>query len=219
MMKKITILFIFSMCFSFSYAQTLPIDFSDPSHEFEDTSSVFQFATDPDDASNDVGQIDSNAGDQFGSLVRLGMATYIDVTDVADNTITFRMYSTESRPCLFQLYDEENAGLSVEINFTTAGTGWETFSLDFDTADNAFPNCQSCPTPLPIVLGNYAGIAVFTDFGVNTTSTYFIDDIAGAKNGNAVNPPVLPALPFDFEDEVNNPTTFNDFNGSFTLTL
>jgi len=213
-MKKITLLlFLIGVL---GYSQTLPINFSDPLHEFNDTSSIFQFASDPDDVGNDVGQIDSNAGDQFGSLISLDMATYIDITDTDDNTITFRMYSTESRPCLLQLYDEENGGLSVEINFTTAGTGWETFSLDFDMADNAFPNCQNCPTPLPIVLGSYGGISIFTDFGVNTTSTYFIDDIDGAQNGSPVVVIAGPTLPLDFEDEASNPTTFGDFNGSFT---
>lgn len=183
-MKKITFLMIL-LTVSFGYSQSLPIDFDDTLDAgfTADGGSVFSVV---DDGTGDmVGQIVGGT-DQFNSRINLALDTYIDMT-TANKTFTFEFYTTEAvvMTGLFQLGAKEPGGTDVfpiEMQFTTDGNiGWQTITLDFNSATNGFPNAG-----LPVEYGQYAQVSVFTNFGDTGTSTYWVDDIAGAANGAVV---------------------------------
>jgi hypothetical protein len=213
-MKKIT-LFLFLLTAFFGFSQTLPVDFELPEDEFSDSGSVFSIVDGTTNApptnSPNIGQIIGGGG-SFDN-VQLAMSTYIDVTNVSNNTITFDIYTpdTDVVPGLFQLTDrlnlQDGANVPIEVPFSTNGSiGWETITLDFDTATNGFPFCTGCGQDKPVVLDQYAKIVFFTDFNTNNTDTYFIDNIAGAQNGGSLDPPIT-SLSVDFE-------TASDFSGA-----
>ena len=83
------------------------------------------------------------------------------------------------------------------MSFSPSGLGWETITLDFSTATHSWPN-----TADPLVLDQYAKFVIFPDFGVTSTGTYYVDDIAGAANGAATTPP-LTTFNLDFETATN----------------
>ena len=161
----------------------LPIDFDDPADDafVGDGGAVYSLETAlfaPDVVGKIVG-----GGDQWNSRVDLELGTYIDMT-TANKTFTFEFYTTTTDVMtgLFQISDEESGGYAIEMQFTTDGLiGWQTITLDFNGATNAYPNAGE-----PVVYGNYAKLSIFTDFGFTTTGTYYFDDIAGAANGGIV---------------------------------
>ena len=189
MMKKITLLLFAFLTVSFGYSQSLPIDFTDAlDNNFVGVGgSVYNADVSPTNGSNAVGKIIGGIV-QWDSRIDLALDTYIDMT-TANKTFTFEFYTTEAvvMTGLFQIGNEEVGGFPIEMQFTTDGNiGWQTITLDFIDADNGYPNCQGCPSPQPVVYGQYAQVSVFTNFGDTGTSTYYVDDIAGAANGTAV---------------------------------
>lgn len=182
-MKKITLL-LFLLTISIGYSQSLPIDFSDAlDNNFVGVSgSVFSSDVSPTDGGNAVGKIVGGA-DQWNSRIDLALGTYIDMT-TANKTFTFEFYTTEAVVMngLFQIGNEESAGYAIEMTFATDGAiGWQTITLDFSGATNAYPNAAAA-----VVYGQYAQVSIFTNFGDTGTSTYYVDDIAGAANGGSI---------------------------------
>jgi hypothetical protein len=196
MIKKITLLIVVFLT-TLSYSQSLPIDFESGDLTFTTGGgATYSSAADPENGANTVGQMIGGT-DQWNSRIDLTLATYIDMT-TASKTITFDFYTTEAvvMTGLVQVSNEENGGFPIEVQFTTDGNiGWETITVDFTNAANAFPNAGS-----PVNYGQYAQFSIFSNFGDTGTSTYYIDDIAGAANGAAV--------PSDLS--VNAPTPTND---------
>ena len=193
-MKKIT-LFITLIAFTFGFSQTFPIDFSTAEDTFVgDGGCAFALVANPDDAADQVGQITANGG-QYEN-VQLDLDTYLDLT-TANTTITFDFYSTTTVPGLVKLESTLNGNNPVEMSFSPSGLGWETITLDFSTATHSWPN-----TADPLVLDQYAKFVIFPDFGVTSTGTYYVDDIAGAANGATTIPP-LTTFNLDFETATN----------------
>ncbi len=189
-MKKLLLGFLMLFAY-FALAQdpSLPIDFDDPADDawVGGGGSVYSlestmFAPDV------VGKIVGGT-DQWNSRVDLALGTYIDMT-TASKTFTFDFYTTEAvvMTGLFQIGLEKDGGYAIEMQFTTDGLiGWETITLDFNGATNAWPNAGE-----PVVYGNYAQVSIFTNFGDNGTSTYYFDDIAGPPNGAVVGADPIP---------------------------
>ena len=195
-MKKITLLFAF-LAVSLGSAQSLPINFDDPldANFIAEGGAAFSVTA---DGTNAVGQIIGGA-DQYNSRVDLVLDTYIDMTTAA-KTFTFEYYTTEAVVMngLLQIGAEKDGGFAIEKGFVTDGNiGWETITIDFSDATNGYPNAG-----LPVVFGQYAQISVFTNFADTGVSTYWIDNIAGAANGDAV-PQPLTSLVVDFETATN----------------
>ncbi len=182
-MKKITFLLSFLLV-SFGYSQSLPIDFDDAldANFVGGGGSAFSVI---DNSGDMVGQIVGGT-DQFNSRIDLALDTYIDMT-TSNKTFTFDFYTSEAvvMTGLFQLGAKQPGGVDtfpIEMQFTTDGNiGWQTITLDFNGATNGFPNQGAA-----VEYGQYAQISVFTNFGDTGTSTYWVDDIAGAANGMAV---------------------------------
>lgn len=206
-MKKITFI-LCSLFVGVSYSQTFPLDFSDPADVFTGVNGssanivVNPAGCAPDGCTGDVLEI-NGAGDQFGDPVSLDLLNYVDLTDTNNNTITLDFYAGRVGNLLVQMANPSDNGLAVEV-LAPVTVGLNSLSLDFDTADNAFPNCQSCPTPLPIVLDKYGSILLFVDFGdAGVVETHWVDNIDGGLDGGPVAslpaptdaPPTPPARP------------------------
>lgn len=160
-----------------AWSQSLPLDFDDPDDAnwsgFNGTTT--SVTADPDDANNSVLQMVGGTADFDGAAISLD--TYIDLSDDANNTITFDMYTpldgSSSNNHLLKL--EGGPSGATELPFTTSGTGWQQVSVDF-----------------PAGLGNqYPVMVIFTDAGVGNTATgtYYFDNIDG-PNGDPV--PMTP---------------------------
>ncbi len=179
-MKKITLLFSL-LAVSLGTAQSLPIDFDDALDANFTTAGGAVFTVTA-DGTNAVGQIIGGA-DQYNSRMDLVLDTYIDMTTTA-KTFTFEFYTTEAIVMngLLQISAEGAGGFAIEKGFVTDGNiGWETITIDFTDATNGYPNAGAA-----VVFGQYAQISVFTNFADTGVSTYWIDDISGAANGDSV---------------------------------
>jgi hypothetical protein len=173
-MKKI-ILLIFLMIISLGYSQSLPLDFSDPLDAMTgyggSACSVIS------DSGNQVCQI--VGGTEFYDTAQLVLAENLDLSNDANNTITFRFKSvtatTTTRSHLLKFEGGTGGSATTELGFTSSGSGvWETITLNFGSG-----------------LGNYSKVVLFTDFANTQTGTYLIDDIAGGTN--VAPPPPLPS--------------------------
>ncbi|MEP5340280.1 MAG: T9SS type A sorting domain-containing protein [Algibacter sp.] len=176
MMKKITLLCIL-LTVSFGYSQTLPFDFSSANQEFNDSGSVANLTTDPGDSdeaadpSNAVMEVITGGGDWDN--VTITFATRVDLSVSATNSISFRMKATTDlgvRNHLLKFEGGANGAGVSEVAFSTeAGTEWQEFSLDYDTASHGAP-------------GDYDKVFLFTDAGTGgLTGTFLIDDISAPE--------------------------------------
>ena len=180
----------------------LPIDFSDAYELFATGGSTPSLTTDPDNASDDVMQIIGGGGDWDN--VSINFAQNVDLSDSANNTITFRMKATTDlgvRNHLLKFEGGSGGSATAEVAFSTAaGTDWQNFALDFDASAPGGP-------------GNYAKLFIFTDAGSGATGTYLIDDIAGGTN---IEPLVPPAAPFDPDTPDANVYSIYSDTGGYT---
>jgi hypothetical protein len=168
-MKKITFIILLTTVFGFS--QSLPFTFdesTDPKYYFQECFDCnFRLATDPDDASNAVGELTSLAFAEFGSAQTIELAEYVDLSDDNNNTITFRikpLNGTGSGNHMIK-FSGGSTPYGVEFRFTTTGTEWQTITADFGSG-----------------FSNYRNMIIFPDFQAFATDIYLIDDIAGAVN-------------------------------------
>lgn len=167
-MKKIT-LFIFLLTISLGYSQSLPFNFSSANQLMNGDNCVTSLTT---DAGDDVMQIVGSG--QLYDNAQLVFAQYLNLSDNANNTITFRFKETTTTGSGSHLLKFElGTTPDVELPFTSTGTGWNNISLNFGAG-----------------LGNYGRIVIFNDFNNNSVGTYLIDDIAGGTN--VTPPPPLP---------------------------
>lgn len=184
-MKQIT-LYLFLFTIAKGMSQNLPVDFSDPLDQFSPAGSTMNIIPEPGMPSNMVGQIIGGGG-QYDNL-QLVLTNYISLTGT-NKTITFRFFNPDAdvMPGLLQLTGSSNGSPAVEVPFTSNVNGaWQTVTLNFANATNAFPFCAGCPQATPVALDKYSTIILFTDFAVFTQDTYLIDDIAGAQDGGPV---------------------------------
>lgn len=164
---------------------TLPFNFSDPAQLMTGDNCVTSLTT---DAGNDVLQV--IGGGQLYDNAQIVFSQNVDLSDSANNTITFRVKALApltSGNHLFKFESGSDGDASVELPFTTTGTDWQTVSLDFDNAPGDNP-------------GNYSKMVIFTDFNNTESGTYLFDDIAGGTN-------VSPTP--DLEEQSPTPTTPN----------
>ncbi|MBC3847405.1 T9SS type A sorting domain-containing protein [Winogradskyella echinorum] len=127
------------------------------------------------DAGNQVGQV-IGGGLPFDTA-QLTLGTLLDLSDDANNTITFRIKpvnGTGSGSHLLKF--EGGSGPITELPFTTTGTDWQDITLDFGPG-----------------LGTYDLVVIFTDFNNTSIDTYLIDDLAGGTNITPAIPPTTPA--------------------------
>jgi hypothetical protein len=208
-MKKI-MLFCFALILPLGLmAQVLPLDFEVPE---DDAFVPFNGATsfvveDPTDATNQVLELVSNGVDFDGATIT--MATYIDLSDDTNNTITFEMWAADAstRTHLLQLKGGTGASPQTQLYFDTTEAGWQTITLNFSNAG-------------PTLSNDYLLMDLFADAGPGNTATgtYYIDDIDG-PNGEAVPIDALPATPASVPNYPNAEvySIYNDSNDYSTV--
>jgi len=170
-MKKITLMLTL-LAVSFGYSQTLPFDFSDPSHLMAGQEGTV--ATIVDDGGDDVMQMVGGTSDW--DHAQIDFSTPLDLSDDGNNTITFDFKTVSTNgagPNQHLLKFEGGTGgpATAELFFdSTAAVGsWETITLDFGAG-----------------LGTYTKMVLFTDAGGGAnTGTYLVDDIAGGTHATA----------------------------------
>jgi hypothetical protein len=162
-------------------------------------SPTFSVVADPFDATNTVGKI-VNSNSQYANT-QFTQDVYVDLTG-GDKTISFRIWSDAVKPGLLKLESSLNGNPPIEKSFTTSGTGWETIDLNFSSATYCCGNTNN------VVYDQYRKFALFMDFGVTSTGTYYIDDFEGGVQGAAYTPPVT-SWALDFETV----TTVSGFEG------
>ncbi|MBC8757290.1 T9SS type A sorting domain-containing protein [Kordia sp. YSTF-M3] len=184
-MKKLLLLFCTFLFCSLTFSQELPIDFSDPLHQFINdpiaSPAQFNLITDPNDSNNDVAEIINNGGNF--SKYELRLTTLIDVSDPNNNTITLDYYNitNESVQVFFVLDSEQFGGYPIGIVANTTGViGWETLSFDFDNALNLSPHDAE-----PVVLSKYGKISLYIYNNFPLITSCYIDNIQGAQSGGA----------------------------------
>ena len=145
----------------------LPFNFSDPSQLMIGAECTTSLTT---DAGDDVLQV--VGGGALYDNAQIVFTQNVDLSDPANNTITFRVKAIApltSGSHLFKFESASSGDAFVEVPFTTSGTDWQTVSLDFDNSVGDNP-------------GVYSKMVIFTDFNNNEAGTYLFDDIAGGTN-------------------------------------
>lgn len=174
----------------------LPFDFSSPEQLLTGDNCTTSLTT---DAGNDVLQI--IGGGQDYDNAQIVFTQNVDLSDPANNTITFRVKAIApltSGSHLFKFEAASSGDAAVEVPFTTSGTDWQTISLDFDDAGGDNP-------------GSYSKMVIFTDFANGESGTYLFDDIVqGNASGGGLSQIDLPVT---FEGDTTN-YTVTDFGGT-----
>jgi hypothetical protein len=178
-MKKIT-LFVFLVACSISQAQEFPLNFTNSNQLFTGFGGAStSLVPDPDDSTNQVLRV-VGAGLEYDNAQLNLLTNYIDLSDDANNTITFRIkpeadYGTRTHLLKFQSPGAGNGAAETQLQFTTSGTTWTTVTLDF-----------------PSGLLSYKLMVLFPDFGPGNfqVGNYLFDDFAGATN--IAPPPPVP---------------------------
>lgn len=187
-MKKITLL-IALMITSLGFAQSFPLNFTDPAQVLVGQGSMTSIVS---DGGNNVCQIIGN-GENFDNGQK-DLALRINLSNNANNTITFRVKPMTGTGSGRHLLKFEGNG-QAELPFTTTGTAWQTITLDFGPG-----------------LASYPKFVIFMDsgdLGPNPAiETYWVDDFAGGTNDALVGTP-LTSLNIDFE----TPTILAAFDG------
>ena len=204
-MKKITLLLLMMLTGTLVFAQTLPLDFEVVE---DDTFAPFNGAqtsvvNDPtSDAPNFILELQGNGQPFDGAAIT--MATYIDLSDDATNTITFDFWSPvpDLRTHLIKLEGAINGPGAVELTFNSNAQGWQTISIDFG----------------PNLADDYPKMSFFPDFNNSESGTYYFDDITG-PNGIVIPidpiPSVAAPVPTAPDDETYS--IYNDTNGFTTI--
>lgn len=199
-MKKSTLLLALMFIASFSFAQTLPIDFEGGpgSIEFTDfDGGATQIISNPDATG-------INTSDYVAEHIRDGgqtwAGTYIQLESALDfttnNTFSMKVWSPATDiPVLLKIENADDPSVNVErTTSTTVANEWEELTFDFGEQSN----------------DTYHKIVLIFNLGVlgngSSSSTYYFDDIVFFDSG-------APTL-----DQIDLPVTFELETMDYTLT-
>jgi hypothetical protein len=209
MMKKITLLCTLLIA-TLGFSQTLPFDFSTANHLMAggDGAAVTIVQENTNDVLQIVGAL--NPWDH----ARADFANPIDLSDNANNTITFQIKPVNGTGSgKHAVKFESGAGQPVtELPFTTTGTDWQTVTINYGAN-----------------LGSFASMILFVDFGAanqGVKDTYLVDDISigadpaatctdGIQNGDETGID-CGGTSCDPCQEINLPLDFSTANQLFT---
>ena len=157
---------------TFSFAQQMPIDFSDPAENFLSfLGSSFSFNTDPEDSANDVGQFSNSSSNRWEGF-------YLDLSRAIDldfqNTVSLSFYSFDTNAHTVLLKLENGVNPDVEVTQSiSSGSGWSN-NVVFDFSQAVLSSDGVTPVN---ATGEYNRLVLFIDGGVFSGGTYFIDNI------------------------------------------
>lgn len=185
-----TLLLSFFLVTQTSVAQQMPIDFSIANDNFNPFgNSGFSFNTDPQDASNAVGQFFNDGSDPWQGFY-VDLITPVDLSVEQQISLSFYQFDPNVHTVYLKL--ENGTNPDVEVIQTTSGAGWAN-GLVFDFANATYSGTATSVN----ATGTYSRLTIFIDGGVNSSGTYLIDDIDDGTD------PVDPnALDVVYEDLV-----------------
>lgn len=194
-MKKQLFTSILICCAVLTYAQEMPIDFSNnPADTFTAfDGSGFAFIGAPDNGANQVGQF-FNDGSNANQGFYIDLASSVDLS--TENTLTLRFYAFDpiGHRISLKLENGDEADLEV-VQTTPKQSGW--VDLEFDFVNT---------------VGIYKRLTIFIDYGSTQTGTYLLDDI---NNGSTVTNPNEDDIVYDvlvWSDEFDSGTNSEIIN-------
>ena len=190
-----------------SFAQQMPIDFSDASENFLGfDGSGFSTRTDPNNAGNTVGQF-YNDGSSSWQGFTIGLQRAIDLDFQKTISLSFYGFDPNAHTILLKLEDGENANVEVTQNVPSGG-GWTT-NITFDFANAVLSNDNSATVNAS---GSYNRLTLFIDGGATIPGTYLLDDI---DDGSEETDPHELDVIYDtlvWEDNFDTPGAVNPTN-------
>ncbi|OUR97720.1 beta-glucanase [Flavobacteriales bacterium 33_180_T64] len=212
MRSKCKLTFLFLFVIQIVCSQQMPIDFLDTNENFiAFSNSSFSFQTDPQNASNDVGQF-FNDGSNATQGYYLDLTQSIDLDVQQTITLSFYAFDPNQHNILIKLENGINPDVQVKETFNVPSpSDWITITFDFS---NAHYSSDSSPVNAS---GTYNRLTIFIDEGNFTSGTYLIDDIDDGTE--PVDPNVLDVIYTDlvWSDEFDN-TGVVDSNNWFHQT-
>ena len=197
---------VFLIAAQLSFAQQMPINFSDSSENFTTFGgSGFSFHTDPDDSGNDVGKFYNNGATWQGFT--LSLERPIDLDFQKTISLSFYGYDANAHTILLKLEDGVNADVEVTQNVASGG-GWTT-GITFDFANAVLSSDGTTPINAS---GAYDRLTIFIDGNVTTAGTYLLDDI---DDGSVETDPNALDVIYDtlvWEDNFDTPGVVNPTN-------
>lgn len=163
---------ILSICCQFSYAQQMPLDFSDANDTFMGFgNSSFSFNTNPQDVNNDVGQFFNDGSEAYqGFYLDLNQSIDLDIEEVI--TLSFYAFDPNQHSILLKLENGVNPEVQVRQVFNVpSSSDWITLSFDFSDAQYSSDGSSVNAS------GTYNRLTIFIDDNAFVSGTYLIDDI------------------------------------------
>ena len=190
-----------------SFAQQMPIDFSDASENFIGfNGSGFSTRSDPNNAENTVGQF-YNDGSSSWQGFTIGLQRAIDLDFQKTISLSFYGFDPNAHTILLKLEDGANADVEVTQNVPSGG-GWTT-NITFDFANAVLSNDNSATVNAS---GSYNRLTLFIDGGATIPGTYLLDDI---DDGSEETDPHELDVIYDnlvWEDNFDTPGAVNPTN-------
>ncbi len=199
----LTFLFVVQL----SFAQQMPIDFSETSEVFTAFGgSGFSTRTDPSNPGNTVGQF-YNDGTNAWQGFTMGLSRDIDLEVQKTISLSFYGFDNNAHTIVLKLEGSVNEDVEVTQNVPTGG-GWTT-NITFDFANAVI---SGVGTPIN-ASGTYDRLTIFIDGGATIPGTYLIDDIddgSEATDPNALD--VIYGGDPVWEDNFDTPGAVNPTN-------
>jgi len=183
-MKNLYLFFALAFFALNANSQSFPIDFSTTLHSFSTfNGSQFSIISDPDDATNNVGEI-KNSGTSEWEGGALSLKTGVDLA--SSRIITLRAYNFNTNQNVVLFKFEDGTKQNVELTDTMTTMGWQTLTFDFNKAKANYLDQTTF-----VANGSYKKIVIFLNGGIFDSGTLLFDDIDG---GTPVLPPTLDTV-------------------------
>jgi beta-glucanase (GH16 family) len=191
-----------------SFAQQMPIDFSDSSEVFTGfDGSGFSTRSDPNNAGNTVGQF-FNDGSNAWQGFTIGLSRAIDLDFQKTISLSFYGFDPNAHTILIKLEGGANPDVEVTQNVPSGG-GW-TDNITFNFANAVLSSDGSSPINAS---GTYNRLTIFIDGGATIPGTYLLDDIDDGSeetDPNALDV-IYGGVPV-WEDNFDTPGAVNSLN-------
>ena len=191
-----------------SFAQQMPIDFSDSSEVFTGfDGSGFSTRSDPNNAGNTVGQF-FNDGSEAWQGFTIGLSRAIDLDFQKTISLSFYGFDPNAHTILIKLEGGANPDVEVTQNVPSGG-GW-TDNITFNFANAVLSSDGSTPINAS---GTYNRLTIFIDGGATIPGTYLLDDIDDGSeetDPNALDV-IYGGVPV-WEDNFDTPGAVNSLN-------
>ena len=163
-----------------SFAQQMPIDFSDSGDTFTAFGgSGFSTRPNPVDGADTVAQFYNDGSTAWQGFL-LNLITPVDLNSQKIITLDFYAFDPNNHVIMVKLENGTNPDVQVTVN--DSGSGWEN-GINFNFVNAVLSSDGVTPVN---ATGSYNRLVIYIDGGTNTPGTYLIDDI---NNGSTPTDP------------------------------